>query len=108
VSVSENVSDTLIQLQVKSSKNEIKKAPILSRPIVRSAGCSLLFNPLTEKTGLRTTLKHSFPKEWEKVITCAYYLLSEGTPLCHCEQWSAGTTHPYNATLTDQRITVLH
>ncbi len=87
--------------------NRKKNAPKSSNPIVRSAGCSLLFDPLTEKTGLRTTLKRSFPEEWDKILTCAYYLLSEGTPLCHCEQWSAGTTHPYNATLTSQRISEL-
>lgn len=87
--------------------NRKKVAPTLSHPIVKSAGCSLLLDPITEKTGLRTTLKSSFPEEWDKILTCAYYLLSEGTPLCHCEQWSAGTTHPYNATLTSQRISEL-
>jgi len=70
----------------------------------KSAGCSILFDQVTEKTGLLDTLKTIFPDKWNKLLTCAYYLLSEGNALSHCEEWSQRTETPLGDKFPAQRI----
>lgn len=70
-------------------------------------GTDLLFSRIADETRLTDTLRKAYPKDWEKILTCAYFMLSEGKPLSQCEQWSAGTRQPYGKRLGDQRISEL-
>ena len=70
-------------------------------------GQSLLFDRVSESIGLDPALRSAFMKDADKILTCAYYLLSEGNALGRCEQWSAGNLNPYGKRLGDQRIAEL-
>lgn len=70
-------------------------------------GNTILFDHICDTVGLKPVLKEVFPNEWQKILTCAYYILSEGKALSHCETWSASHKTPYDNTLIDQRISEL-
>jgi transposase len=70
-------------------------------------GNFLLCEKIVDNFGLKTALKNSFPGAWDKILTCAYYLVSEGGSLCHCESWSARHETPYKGVLHTQRISEL-
>lgn len=74
---------------------------------VMGCGIALLLNHISTSIGLEHILKRAFPDDWQKILTCAYYLISEGGALCHTEKWSAQNRSPYGATLTSQRISEL-
>ena len=50
-------------------------------------GVSIVLDAITERLGLRTLLKSCFPKDYNQILTMAYYLTSRGTPLSHCGAW---------------------
>jgi len=52
-------------------------------------------------------LKKAFPDDYRAILTCAYYLVSEGQALSRAEKWSAQALTPYGAMLADQRISEL-
>jgi transposase len=74
---------------------------------VRCEGSSLLLDRLAESLSLPLILREAFPEEWDRILTCAYYLISEGKALSHVETWSAQHTHPYGNILTSQRVSEL-
>ncbi len=56
---------------------------------VLTTGPALLLDKAVRKTGIDKVLRTSFPEDWDRILTCAYYLASVGNTLCHVEQWSA-------------------
>lgn len=62
---------------------------------------------ISGKIGLKEILKAQFPEQWEDILTCAYYEISERKPLYLCEQWSESTVTPANGVLASQRISEL-
>ena len=70
-------------------------------------GISLLLNKIAHETGLLKVLRNIFREDWQQILTCAYFLVSEGNALCHVERWSARHTSPYENSLTSQRISEL-
>lgn len=74
---------------------------------VLTTGPALLLDKAVHETGIDKTLRTSFPENWDRILTCAYYLASEGTSLCHVEQWSARNRHPFHSKLADQRVSEL-
>lgn len=74
---------------------------------VLTTGPALLLDRATHETGIDKILRSSFPEDWESILTCAYYLASEGNALCHVEQWSAHNRHPLRSKLSDQRVSEL-
>ena len=84
--------------------NRKRKESTKQTAIAKSAGCSLLFDHAGEKTGLVSALKKVYPNHWEKLLTCAYYLLAEGNALSHCEQWTERNITPLNQRFPAQRI----
>ncbi len=70
-------------------------------------GISLLLNQIAKESGLLKVLKNIFREDWQKILTCAYFLVSEGDALCHVERWSARNVSPYDNILTSQRISEL-
>ncbi|MGH2637904.1 MAG: IS1634 family transposase [Rhabdochlamydiaceae bacterium] len=67
-------------------------------------GSSIVLDAISERLGLRTLLKSSFPNEYSQILTMAYYLASRGAPLSHCGTWCKSHAHPFGEPLTDQRI----
>jgi hypothetical protein len=74
---------------------------------VKGIGISLLLNRIADETGLSMTLRSIFTEDWRQIMTCAYYLMSEGNALSRVEHWSATNTTPYDGTLTSQRVSEL-
>lgn len=72
-----------------------------------SCGISLLLGKAASDTGLEQTLKKIFPEDWAAILTCAYYLVSEGQALYRAEKWSAQAVTPYGKMMGDQRISEL-
>ena len=91
---------------VSTGKRGLGKGEQLS---VRASiiGDSLLFETVAEKIGILQTLQQSFQHTWAQIITCAYYLLSEGKALCHCGSWSTLHENPSETSLESQRISEL-
>jgi transposase len=72
-----------------------------------SCGVSSLLDKVCADIGLGHILKKSFPNDWDAILTCAYYLVSEGQALSRAEKWSQQAVTPYGAVLADQRISEL-
>jgi len=70
-------------------------------------GTFLLFDTISHKVGLSKILRKVFSRDADRILTCAYYMVSEGKALSRCEQWSAGSRTPYGGRLGDQRISEL-
>jgi hypothetical protein len=67
----------------------------------------MLFNSIAERIGLRKKLCAAFQKDADAILTCAYYVLSEGNALSGCEQWSACVLNPVGGRFGDQRVSEL-
>ena len=74
---------------------------------VMTIGPTLLLDKAAAQTKLTKVLKAVFPDDYQGILTCAYYLACEGKALCHAEQWSVRSKHPYGKKLADQRISEL-
>ncbi len=72
-----------------------------------SCGVSSLLDKVCADIGLGHILKRSFPNDWDAILTCAYYLVSEGQALSRAEKWSRQAVTPYGTVLADQRISEL-
>lgn len=91
----------------KKSADAGKKISQTERCSVSTIGPALLLDKAAQETGLDKTLKASFPQDWHRILTCAYYLACEGNALCHVEQWSARNRHPFQLMFADQRVSEL-
>lgn len=78
------------------------KEPAFARTYI--SGPHLLFDTISERIDLKNILKNTLPRDADDILTCAYYMLSEGNALSRCEQWSAGAMTPSMKRLGDQRI----
>ena len=74
---------------------------------VLTTGPALLLDKAAHETGIDKVLRASFPEDWDRILTCAYFIASEGNSLCHVEQWSARNRHPFHSKLADQRVSEL-
>ena len=72
-----------------------------------SCGVSSLLDKVCTDTGLGHILKKVFPNDRDAILTCAYYLVSEGQALSRTEKWSQQAVTPYGTMLADQRISEL-
>ncbi|MEW5920147.1 MAG: transposase [Bacillota bacterium] len=70
----------------------------------RIVGPALLLDSIDTELELGKILKACFPQMYQQILCMAYYLTMRGEPLSHCEAWSKSHAHPYNNTLTSQRI----
>lgn len=55
--------------------------------MVASTGIGKLLDKAVSDIKLDAPLKAVFPDDWERILTCAYYLVSEGGTLAHVEKW---------------------
>ena len=67
-------------------------------------GPSIVLNSISELLNIIKLLKSSFPKEYQQILTMAYYLTSKGGPLSQCEAWCKSHSHPFRTPLSSQRI----
>lgn len=74
---------------------------------VLDCGVTTLLNQIAKDIGLDTVLTRVFPQDSAAILTCAYYLVSEGQSLSRAEQWTAHTMTPCGGVLSDQRISEL-
>ena len=74
---------------------------------VKGVGVSLLLDRIADETGLSKIMRAVFADDWQQIMTCAYYLLSEGVALSRVEQWSSANRAPYQNVLTSQRVSDL-
>jgi len=74
---------------------------------VKGIGVSLLLDRIANETGLTGILRSVFADDWQQIMTCAYYLMSEGSALSRVEHWSVANSTPYDDKLTSQRISEL-
>lgn len=58
-------------------------APKTGGCTVSGIGLSLLLDKAVDDIGLRPVLKKVFHDDWMPMLTCAYYLVSDGGALCH-------------------------
>ena len=89
----------------KNIKPKSEKEP--PKCFTYSCGVSSLLDKVCADIGLGHILKKSFPNDWDAILTCAYYLVSEGQALSRAEKWSQQAVTPYGAVLADQRISEL-
>ena len=75
--------------------------------IVASTGIEKLLGQAVADMRLSAPLKAVFPDDWECILTCAYYLVSEGGALAHVEKWQQAFSSPYSGKLSSQRISEL-
>ena len=77
----------------------------IEHDIVMNIGVSLLLDKMVDKTGVKLLLPKVFVDDWQKILICAYYLVSEGGALCYVLEWITHNRASYNAFLISQRIT---
>jgi len=70
-------------------------------------GPSIILNTITTQLGLETLLKSCFPKIWQQILVMAYYLVTNGGALSHCETWCKSHAPLMAQSLTSQRISEL-
>ena len=73
----------------------------------RDYGVYYLLNTLAKNIGLTPLLQEVFPKQWQRILTCAFYEVSEKRPLYLCESWTESTQTETHEILSSQRISEL-
>lgn len=74
---------------------------------IKGIGVYKLLERIAELTGLREILSLVFKDDWRIILSCAYYLISEGNALSRVQQWSAANQTPFDNILTSQRVSDL-
>ena len=84
-----------------SSSNDDPRCTVLT------CGVTRLLDKAVNDIGLQKVLASVFPNDWSRILTCAYYLVSEGGALCHVEKWKNSNVVPFTESLASQRISEL-
>ena len=74
---------------------------------VRTVGVTRLLEKAADDIGLTKILTAVFPNDWSRILTCAYYLISEGGALCHVDKWKKTNAAPFTESLISQRVSEL-
>jgi len=91
----------------RQRKSAVKSTESVKSCKVEDVGVYMLAENAAKQSGMERILKETFPEDWKAMLTCAYYLVSEGRALCHAEQWSSSARTPFGSRLGDQRISEL-
>jgi transposase len=73
----------------------------------RDYGNVFLLEKISSQIGLTEILREAFPDEWEKLIACVFFEVSEGKPLYLCGTWLENTYVDMLDGLPSQRISEL-
>ncbi|MDR0621531.1 MAG: transposase [Deltaproteobacteria bacterium] len=79
-----NNSDNIITIQTYNGKKYTVKE---INYIFKGFGPKLLLDMAIGKTGLYDILTKVFPMHWDKILTVAYYLVSDNSAVSYCEDW---------------------
>ena len=78
-----------------------------NRCIVTATGIEKLLDRAVADIKLDVPLREVFPEDWKRILTCAYYLASEGGALAHVDKWQQAFSSPCSERLSSQRISEL-
>ena len=73
----------------------------------RDYGVYYLLTHIAENLGLTHLLQDVFPELWQRILTCAFYEVSEKRPLYLCASWTESTQTESHEILSSQRISDL-
>ena len=73
----------------------------------RVAGPYLLHEKITHKHGLGKLMKKCFGEKWKFMLSLVYFLVHKGTALSRSEPWSMSCLHPFDESISSQRISEL-
>lgn len=93
--------------QTMNPAPKTEQMEVLPKCSVLDCGVTVLLDQIAKETGLDKVLRKVFPQDSAAILTCAYYLVSEGQALSRAEQWTARTLTPSGGILADQRISEL-
>lgn len=85
--------------------NRLSKAR--DNPVVRSTYLCKVLDKISEECHLTEALKLSFPDDWKKIASIAYYLLSTDEELSFYKQWSTEHKTPYNQVMNTNAMNEL-
>ena len=83
---------------IPSKRLTSKQEALTDSTVTASAeivGPSIILDAICERLGLTKLLKCCFPQEYQQILTMAYFLISQGEPLSHCEAWCKSHAHPH-------------
>ena len=67
-------------------------------------GPSMILDAITDRLGLKNLVKSCFPQAYQQILMMAYYLVSQGGPLSHCEAWCKSHAVYLKDSLTSRSI----
>ena len=73
----------------------------------RDYGNIFLLEKISTQIGITKILRDTFPNEWEKLLCCVFFEVSEGKPLYLCGTWLESTYTDLADSLPSQRISEL-
>ncbi len=93
---------------IPSKRLDSKQAALRDPQVTASAeiiGPTLILDKITENLELEKILKKCAPDTFSHLLTMAYFLVSKGGALSHCESWCKGHANPLpSSALASQRI----
>lgn len=84
-----------------------RKAKSRECPVVKCRYLTKVLDKVSEDIRLSETLALSFPDDWKKIISLAYYLLVTEGELSFAKQWSEQNNTPYNQIMDKAMINEL-
>ena len=98
--------------EIVPSKRKARKAEraasasgITARSLI--IGPSAVLEKIARDIGLDRVLQQSFPANWQKILSLAFFLVQKGLPLSRCETWSMSNKHPYGKEIISQQVSKL-
>ena len=104
------VDPTTGEIVPSKRKNNIARRAVSAPGVTvtsRVAGPCLLLGELTKKHGIDALLKQCFPEDHKLILSLVYYIIHKGNALHRTESWSVSNLHPFEETITSQRISEL-
>lgn len=97
------------QLEQQVESSAPKRGPVPAESCTRKFyGATFLFDQIAEELGIAADLKSCFGPLASKILSVAYYLISEeGQPMYRFQKWGATHKHPFNEDIPSQRISEL-
>ena len=93
----------------KNDSELIRKKQVPVQKVTRRFyGATYLLDSIGKQLGITEDLKTCFPETYQQILSLAYYLiLEEHRALSRFERWSILHKHPYDGSISSQRISEL-
>jgi len=95
---------SIVQQKLTKLTQTSKRRNVIKRTYF---GATYLLDKIGEKIGIAQDLKTSFPENYKKILSIAYYLILEDSPLYRFTRWAQTHNHPYQQDIPSQRISEL-